>query len=201
MADDNPADEQLPEADDDGADQHQPDATPDEDGAYFADYDNEGAGDPKGAANKGKGESSKDSFNSAVQHFNIFLNLQIEEATDGKAIAKLLFRNESPVNPSYATANKVKINVKVMDRFALYLAQTARCRNNKKQRIQFHTADRYLSAIKNNISGRLLYSTEQSPLTDAKMKSVRTGMFNIFFDRAVKSHQSMSKSIIFSLIF
>jgi hypothetical protein len=157
--------------------------------------------DSRGAAQAGWGPSSILSFKCAKQHFDVFIKAEIKNADDGVEIAKLLFGEEAPNNPCYASARKRCISVRVMNRFAYYLAVNARHLNNSKKMLEFMSADRYLSSIKTAIERdeAVFYvdnnNNQHAPLLNkSNMKLVRNGMFNIFFNRAAKSHRSMSQS-------
>lgn len=143
------------------------------------------------------GASSKDAFATAVQHFDRFLAEELANPDDGTAMAILLFGTETPENPKFETAQKHKINVKLMNRFAKYLAERARWLNNENKPLEFLTADRYLSSIKTKIQRELYYEDgekHKSPLSEAKMKAIRNGMVNLFVGRAMKNHKSLSRS-------
>jgi hypothetical protein len=151
--------------------------------------------DVRGAIHETWGPSSKEAFITAVQHFDRFLAEELANPEDGNEMATDLFGTETPVNPSFATVEKHKINIKLMNRFAKYLAERARWLNDENRMLEFQTADRYLSSIKTKIHRDLSYDERnQSPLTDAKMKPVRSGMVNIFIGRAIKMHRSLSTS-------
>lgn len=150
------------------------------------------ADENRGAAAETWDPSAQASFKNAVKHFNRFIDERLKEP-DGKDIAVQLFGTESPENASYDLSKKHCIDVKLMNHFAFYLANSARHLNNITKKLEFNTADRYLSSIKTGISRDLLYN-DPSPLTNEKMKIILTGMTNIFVEQAMANNRSLSKS-------
>jgi hypothetical protein len=155
--------------------------------------------DVRGALGETWGTSSKEAFATAVQHFDRFLVEELANPDDGAAMATRLFGPVTPEKPSYELAQKHKINIKLMNRFARYLAERARWLNNENKMLEFMTADRYLSSIKTKIRRDLAYAEAkyESPLTDIKMKPVRDGMVNLFIGRAMKNNRYVSQSPFF----
>ena len=152
------------------------------------------ADDPRGAARANTGDSSKDNLNAAKKHFPIFAAELIADPGDGREMARQLYGTETPTDLSFAKVILKNVDVKVMNRFARYLATKATHLRNKNKLIEFRTADGYLSSIKGEITRQLMYSSEPNKLTDEKMKPVRTGLVNLFVKRNMALNRPMSKS-------
>ena len=152
------------------------------------------ASDPRGAARANTGDSTQENLAAATKHMNIFLPPEIANPVDGKEIAVQLFGVESPPHPTYANVIKKNVSVKVMNRFAFYLAKKATHLKNKNKLIEFRTADSYLSAIKGDVQRSLMYDSSPMLLTDEKMKPVRNGLVNMFIKRNMQLNRPMSQS-------
>ena len=165
------------------------------------------------ASSHNRGDASADSLNSAEGQFNAFmvwLHQQTEAGSkdyEGRTLTPE-DRNEIksritelygvPVDgglmpPDSCTYHALKNNGRIAslkiqdwDRFACYLATFARQRKKGCEHLPLrcNTADRYLSAIKQDLITHGYNNSQNSPLDDAaKTKKVRDGMWKIFIER------------------
>jgi hypothetical protein len=138
------------------------------------------ADDPRGFATPSSVELINQAFIRARKHFDIFLAEEVLNAVDGKATAVLLFGTETPNNPSYESCMKHRIDLKLMNSFADFLAVTARHLNNDGKRLEFRSADRYVASINTAIQRDLLYAPHVSPLNRESMEAVRNRLKGVF---------------------
>jgi hypothetical protein len=157
------------------------------------------ADDPDGAAAHNWGVSSRDSNKCAIKHFNIFLKREVVKHQD---VAKLLFGCDTQPDPDsvdyelLSIAKRAKIDIGVMNHFARYLAIDAINQKDPTKGLSYEGASRYLSSVRTRIERDLMNFKSKAPrqLTDPAMKPIRAGMANIFLERHMENHTSLSNS-------
>ena len=149
--------------------------------------------DLHGAASNLRGKATKESFESTKKHINKFL-----ESLDNDTITDLsdpdlgLLVQALPL--TYDTLIKENVTWRLMDYFAGYLVNDARCLRGPAKALSMQSADNYLSAIKNGIVADLNDANKWNLvlLDDIAMKSIRAGMRKKFCQNAIDSNSDLT---------
>lgn len=155
--------------------------------------------DPSGITSENWGESSDASNKSAQKHFFTFL-LQHEFPRNPELKQQLYGSEPIPdgaTNIAYLkSCNTIRhITIEVMNKFAYYLAKDAKNLRSPDQPLQYETASRYFSSIKECLLNMYFHSSDSSPLADKdKIRKIRSSMFRSFVERQRRIRQPLSTS-------
>lgn len=156
----------------------------------------------EGAIESTWGQSAKESYKSAIKHFDCFLADYYRKRSPASMVRKLfgLPETQNPLDlPKEAfTLDTIKnvamVDASLLNKFAYYLAKLARGFTRQKEPLSYNSAMRYLSAMKQSRVRKDFDKNGIQPIPKEKMSLIYAGMLKLFIQRHRESRTPMVKS-------